>query len=75
MDLYYLQLLIGFVGLTAIAIPFSSSIREINYRNIFKLIHSKKFQGILGMEHGNFNSGKAGEDALIKAYQSVDQFL
>ena len=34
MDLYYLQLLIGFIGLTAIAIPFSSSIREINYRNI-----------------------------------------
>ena len=48
---------------------------EINYKNIFKLIHSKKFQGILGMEHGNFNSGKAGEEALLKAYQSVDQFL
>ena len=48
---------------------------EINYKNIFKLIYSKKFEGILGMEHGNFNSGKAGEEALIKAYQSVDQFL
>ena len=34
MDLYYLQLLIGFIGLTAIAIPFSSNIKEINYRNI-----------------------------------------
>ena len=34
MDFYYLQLLIGFIGLTAIAIPFSSNIREINYRNI-----------------------------------------
>ena len=34
MDLYYLQLLIGFIGLTALAIPFSSNIKEINYRNI-----------------------------------------
>jgi len=34
MDLYYLQLLIGFIGLTALAIPFSSNIREINFRNI-----------------------------------------
>ena len=34
MDFYYFQLLIGFIGLTAIAIPFSSNIREINYRNI-----------------------------------------
>ena len=34
MDLYYLQLLIGFIGLTALAIPFSSNIKEINYKNI-----------------------------------------
>jgi len=47
---------------------------EINYKNIFKYIHSKGFDGILGMEHGNFTKGKAGELALIKAYQSVDSF-
>ena len=48
---------------------------EINYNNVFKYIHSRGFDGILGMEHGNFNSGKEGELAVIKAYQKVDQFL
>ncbi|MEM9884860.1 MAG: TIM barrel protein [Bacteroidota bacterium] len=47
---------------------------EINYKNIFKYIHERKFEGILGMEHGNAKEGKAGEMALIRAYQSVDQF-
>jgi len=47
---------------------------EINYKNIFKHIHSKGFDGILGMEHGNALSGKEGEAALISAYQSVDSF-
>ena len=45
---------------------------EMNYKNIFKHIHSKGFDGILGMEHGNFNPGKEGEEALITAYKSVD---
>lgn len=31
---------------------------EINYKNIFKHIHSRGFTGILGMEHGNFFPGK-----------------
>ena len=48
---------------------------EINYTNVFKLIHSRGFKGILGMEHGNYNRGKEGEMAVIKAYQKVDQFL
>ncbi|MDE2834472.1 MAG: TIM barrel protein [Bacteroidota bacterium] len=47
---------------------------EINYRNVFKHIHSKGFTGILGMEHGNYQSGKEGEEALIAAYRSVDDF-
>ncbi|MEM8527665.1 MAG: TIM barrel protein [Bacteroidota bacterium] len=47
---------------------------EINYKNIFKYIHERKFDGILGMEHGNAQAGKEGEIALIKAYQSVDSF-
>lgn len=47
---------------------------EINYRNVFKYIHSKGFQGILGMEHGNSQSGKAGELAVINAYKEVDKF-
>ncbi|MEM1325404.1 MAG: TIM barrel protein [Bacteroidota bacterium] len=47
---------------------------EINYKNIFKYIHERGFEGILGMEHGNAQAGKDGEMALLKAYQSVDQF-
>ena len=47
---------------------------EINYKNIFKYIHGRKFDGILGMEHGNAKPEKEGELALINAYQEVDNF-
>ncbi len=47
---------------------------EINYKNIFKHIQSKKYDGILGMEHGNAQPGKEGEMALIEAYKKVDMF-
>ena len=47
---------------------------EINYLNVFKHIHSKGFKGIMGMEHGNAKSGKAGEMAVIEAYRKVDNF-
>ncbi len=47
---------------------------EINYRNIFKHIHGKGYDGILGMEHGNSQPGKTGETALLEAYRSCDQF-
>jgi len=48
---------------------------EMNYRNIFKHIHSKGYKGVLGMEHGNVKPGKEGELALIKAYREADDFL
>ena len=48
---------------------------EINYSNVFKYIHSRGFDGILGMEHGNSQPGKEGEQAVIDAYKKVDQFL
>ncbi|WP_411029554.1 hydroxypyruvate isomerase family protein [Spongiimicrobium sp. 3-5] len=48
---------------------------EINYNNVFKFIHSKGFQGVLGMEHGNSIPDKAGEQAVIDAYKKVDDFL
>ena len=48
---------------------------EMNYKNIFKHIHSKGYKGILGMEHGNAKPGKEGEVALIKAYRESDSFL
>ncbi|MGB5370210.1 MAG: TIM barrel protein, partial [Flavobacteriaceae bacterium] len=48
---------------------------EINYKNVFKFIHGKGFQGVLGMEHGNSMAGKAGEQAVIDAYKEVDAFM
>ena len=48
---------------------------EINYSNVFKFIHGKGYEGILGMEHGNHNRGKEGEIDVIKSYQEVDQFI
>lgn len=51
---------------------------EINYKNIFKYIHDRgKKEGknyIMGMEHGNFSSGKEGENAVIQAYVESDSF-
>ncbi len=48
---------------------------EINYKNVFKWIHEKGFDGVLGMEHGNSREGKAGELAVIEAYKQEDTFL
>jgi hydroxypyruvate isomerase len=45
---------------------------EINYRNMFRHIHSKGFQGVVGMEHGNSRQGREGERAVIDAYISAD---
>ena len=47
---------------------------EINYRNVFRHIHSKGFTGVLGMEHGNSIQGEAGEQAVIDAYIAADDF-
>lgn len=48
---------------------------EINYKNVFKLIHSKGFDGVVGMEHGNSMDGREGEMAVIEAYVESDRFL
>lgn len=45
---------------------------EINYKNVFKHIHSKGYKGIMGMEHGNSQPGKKGEQAVIDAYRACD---
>ncbi len=47
---------------------------EINYKNIFKYIYNRGFDGILGMEHGNSKKGRDGEIAVIEAYKKVDNF-
>ena len=45
---------------------------EINYTNVFRHIHSKGFDGIVGMEHGNSQDGKEGELKVIEAYKAVN---
>jgi hydroxypyruvate isomerase len=47
---------------------------EINYRNIFKYLSGRGYNGIVGMEHGNALPGKEGEQAVIQAYREVDDF-
>ncbi|MCF3111316.1 TIM barrel protein [Niabella sp. CC-SYL272] len=48
---------------------------EINYKNVFKWLYEKGYKGVLGMEHGNSQPGKAGEDRLIAAYRESDAFM
>ncbi len=47
---------------------------EVNYRNIFKHLHTKGYEGVLGMEHGNSKPGKEGEQAVIDAYRYSDSY-
>jgi hydroxypyruvate isomerase len=47
---------------------------EINYRNVFKHVHSKAFAGVVGMEHGNATRGRDGERAVINAYVAADNW-
>ncbi len=47
---------------------------EINYKNIFKHIHKKGYDGVLCMEHGRSKRGKEGEQAVIDAYRACDDF-
>src|SRR5215212_7409761 len=48
---------------------------EMNYKNIFKHIKEKGYNGILGMEHGNNKPGKEGEQTVIAAYRDSDSFV
>lgn len=47
---------------------------EINYRNVFRHIHKKGFDGVMGMEHGKAHGEKEGERMLIDAYRAADAF-
>jgi len=47
---------------------------EINYRNVFKYIYDRGYQGVLCMEHGQSKPGREGERAVIDAYRACDQF-
>jgi hydroxypyruvate isomerase len=47
---------------------------EINYKNIFKHIYNKGYQGVICCEHGKSIAGKEGELAFLEAYREVDSF-
>lgn len=47
---------------------------EIHYQHLFRHLHGKGYQGILGMEHGKSKGGKEGELAVIAAYRRADAF-
>jgi hydroxypyruvate isomerase len=47
---------------------------EINFKNIFRYIYNKKYQGVLCMEHGKSLKSKEGEAKLIQAYRECDSF-
>ena len=47
---------------------------EINYKNVFRHLKRKGFEGIVGMEHGVSGRGAEGERRLIEAYREVDSF-
>jgi hydroxypyruvate isomerase len=47
---------------------------EINYKNIFKHLHKKGYDGAICMEHGKSKEGIEGEKALIEAYRTCDDF-
>lgn len=48
---------------------------EINYKNIFKHIYKKGYQGVLCMEHGKSKgNSKEAERAVIDAYRACDDF-
>jgi len=48
---------------------------EINFKNIFKYLYNKKYDGTLCMEHGVSNRGtKEGELRVIQAYRECDSF-
>ncbi len=48
---------------------------EISYKNIFKHIYNKGYDGVLCMEHSNSIKGIDGEKRVIEAYRECDDFL
>lgn len=47
---------------------------EINFKNVFKHLHKRGYDGVLCMEHGTSGKDKAGEQALLAAYRACDNF-
>ncbi len=47
---------------------------EINYKNIFKYLYNRNYNGVLCMEHGMSQRSKEGEERVIQAYRTCDDF-
>jgi hydroxypyruvate isomerase len=47
---------------------------EMNYQNIFKVIHSKGYKGLLGLEHSLVSPTEAGFKKAVEAYRKADQW-
>lgn len=45
---------------------------EINYKNIFKYLRSRDYEGVICMEHGRSIKGIDGEKRVIEAYRECD---
>lgn len=46
---------------------------EINYHTIVRWLRARRYAGVIGMEHGNSQPGRAGEERLIAAYRAIDR--
>lgn len=87
-DIYHMQKneghIIHNIGLTWDEIPYfqigdnpgrkEPTTGEINYKNVFKYIYDRGYDGVMGMEHGISGQGIEGEKRLIQAYREVDSF-
>jgi hydroxypyruvate isomerase len=47
---------------------------EINYKNIFKYLYSRDYNGVICMEHGISIKGEEGQKRVIQAYRECDPF-
>ncbi len=47
---------------------------EINFKNVFRYIYMKHYEGVICMEHGISNRTKEGEMKVIEAYREADSF-
>jgi hydroxypyruvate isomerase len=47
---------------------------EINFKTIFKYLHSRKYSGVICMEHGRSIEGPEGIKRVIEAYRECDPF-
>lgn len=52
--------------------------RKTTHGGVFKYIHDRSkrenLDFVIGMEHGNSNLGRAGDEAVIQAYREADTY-